>query len=143
MGNATNAHIVQLRSDTTLVDDLVNMTVSMTVGAEATNAIIVAVAVLSGHTGTAFSSAIALPFYLSSDSAGQVLEAGTDAAITAGTDGLVILNGGDSSVAGTLITETTGEMDLTITDTGADTYYVNVILPNGKVQTSGVVTFAA
>lgn len=141
--NATNGHIVQLRADEILVDDLTNMAVSFSVGAEATNAITTAITVVNGHTGVSFGEAICLPFYISSDAAGQTLEAGTDLTPTAGTDGTIIISGGDSKVYGHIVTETTGEMDFVITDTGTDTYYINIVLPSGKVATSGAITLAA
>ena len=116
--------------------------ISFSVGTEATNAITTAITVTGAVSAASMGAAVALPFYISSDAAGQVLEAGTDLALTAGTDGLVILSGGDSKVYGTLVTETTGEMDLIITDTGIDTYYINVIMPDGRVGTSAGITFA-
>jgi hypothetical protein len=48
-----------------------------------------------------------------------------------------------SSVVNFDVTETTGEMDFIVTDTGTDTYYLNLILPNGRLATSGAITLAA
>ena len=116
--------------------------ISFSVGPEINHVVTTAITVTGAVSATSMGAAVALPFYISSDAAGQVLEVGTDLALTAGTDGLVILSGGDSKVYGTLVTETTGEMDLIITDTGIDTYYINVIMPDGRVGTSAEITFA-
>jgi hypothetical protein len=80
-------------------------------------------------------------FYLSSDTAGQMPVA-IPTSITVGTDGALV--NVDSATSGKLITEATGECDLVITgDTGADTVYLNVILPNGKVVTSDAIVIEA
>lgn len=141
-GNLAVTGTTTLTGDVTVVGDFI-WTVGLTVSAESTNTVTVAVAVTDAVTGASPGVAVALPFYISSDAAGQVLEAGTDLSLTAGTDGLVILSGGDSKVYGHLVTETTGEMDFVVTDTGTDTYYLNVILPSGKIVTSGAITLAA
>jgi len=117
--------------------------ISMSVGTEGTNTVTTAITITNAVSGGSPGRAMAFPFYISSDSAGQVLEAGSDLAITAGTDGLVILSGGDSKVYGHFVTETTGEMDFIVTDTGTDAYYLNVIMPDGRVETSTVMTLTA
>lgn len=118
--------------------------VSMSVGTEATNAITVAVTITDAVSGGAPGKALALPFYLSSDSAGQVPEAGTDCALSAGTNGAYVkMADAGSSIAGFFVFETTGLGDIVVTDTGADTYYLNLIMPDGRVETSGAITLAA
>jgi hypothetical protein len=42
-----------------------------------------------------------------------------------------------------LISESDGDIDLTITESGALTCYLILILPNGKLKASGAITFAA
>jgi hypothetical protein len=117
---------------------------SIAVSAEDTNVVTCAITITDAVSGGSPGKALAFPFYLSSDSAGQVPEAGTDCSVAAGTDGAVVqMSDGGSSIAGFLVTETTGEMDLTVTDTGSDTYYLNVIMPDGRVVTSSVITLAA
>ena len=124
--------------------DVTNMLdVAFSIGAEATNAITTAITVTGAASNASLGVALALPFYISSDAVGQTLEAGVDLTPTAGTDGTIIVSGGDSKVYGHIVTETTGEMDFVITDTGTDTYYINLILPNGRIATSGAITLAA
>ena len=117
--------------------------ISFTVGADAGTTVTTNIVITDAVSGGAPGKALALYFYLSSDSAGQVPEAGTDCACTAGTNGAVIVSGGDSSIDGMLIAETTGLMDFVVTDTGTDAYYLNVVMPDGRVETSSVLTFAA
>lgn len=130
-------------SNNLTVDGDFMWSVAMTVPVEDSNTVTVAIAVTHANTGASPGEAVALPFYISSDADGQVLESGTDLSLSAGTDGLVILSGGDSKVYGHLVTETSGEMDFVVTDTGTDTYYLNVILPSGKIVTSDAITLAA
>jgi hypothetical protein len=35
-----------------------------------------------------------------------------------------------------------GDIDVTITDTGTPTMYLNLVLPDGSIATSGAITFA-
>jgi hypothetical protein len=117
--------------------------VDFSIAAEDSNAIITTITVKSAVTGKSMGRAVGLPFYISSDSAGQTLEAGTDLTPTADTNGLIIVDGGDSKVAGYIVTETTGLMGFKIADAGADTYYINLIMPDGRIETSGAITLAA
>jgi len=41
-----------------------------------------------------------------------------------------------------LTSEADGDIDVAITDSGAPTYYLAVVLPNGKLNVSGAITFA-
>lgn len=117
---------------------------AFTIGAEAANVINVAVAVTSSVTGKSTAQAVGLPFYLSSDAAGQVLEGTGPTSIAVGTNGVTIPSGGDSVVTGTVVTETTGLVDLDLTlSSGADTFYLNLVMPDGRIMTSGAITFAA
>lgn len=80
--------------------------------------------------------------YLSSDDEGKDIHAATVTTETAiKTDGsLTVVAAKQMYVC---VSEADGDIDLTITDTGANTYYVNVILPTGRIVTSDVITFAA
>lgn len=114
------------------------------IGAEAANVINVAVQLKDPVDGKPIDRAVAVPFYLSSDSAGQVLEATGPTSIAIGTDGVVIPNGGDSKVAGMLVSEEDGDIDIDITlSSGADTFYLNLVMPDGRIVTSAAITFAA
>ena len=82
--------------------------------------------------------------YLSTDSAGKDINATvtptTD--LAAGTDGsLSILTAYQSYL---LISEADGDIDVVLAKTdGAATVYLNIVLPSGKIITSGAITFSA
>jgi len=78
--------------------------------------------------------------YLSSDSAGlDFNEAAVTTETAIGTDGsLAILL---AKIAYLVTSEADGDIDLTITDTGADVYYFVVVLPTGKLVVSDAITF--
>ena len=78
--------------------------------------------------------------YLSSDSSGLNFN---DATVTTET---AIKTDGDIAIVVTkilysLTSEADGDIDLTITDTGADVYYFVVVLPSGKLVVSDAITF--
>ena len=86
--------------------------------------------------------------YLSSDAVGDALEAASAGLTTvAGTDGIVCARSAGNSLGNTTflcVTEADGDLDITITETsGANTFYLNVILPDGSIWTSEAITFAA
>lgn len=86
--------------------------------------------------------AVGVQQYLSSDSAGQTLVAAATS-LVGGTDGTILVEDTSNSIW-TAVSETDGDLDIVIGDAvGAATYYLNTILPSGKVATSSVITFAA
>lgn len=106
---------------------------TFTVGAEATN--VINVAVKLNVAGNVFA-------YLSDDSSGNTL-AGTapSGGVAIGTDGLLIPM--VANKAWRVTTESDGEFDVNITETGADTWYLVVVLADGTLSVSGAITFAA
>lgn len=140
MGNAVNQHVVQLRADEIIADDFSNMVVTFGTIPTASATVVVPITVVNAQSGKSFGVAIALHFYISSDAAGQVLETEANLAINAGTNGLVA---GRQTFDGILITETTGLMDMSVDDNTADVYFINIILPSGKIVTSDAVTTSA
>jgi len=113
--------------------------VTFTVGTEETNVINVAIQLTDG-AGDNLQSPSAVAFYLSDASNGLSLTSANDE-VAIGTDGVYIETVADSS--GVIVTEADGTADIDITDTsGASTYYVVLILPNGKLSVSDAVTFA-
>jgi len=91
---------------------------------------------------------VAVTAYISSDANGDALEADSATlSFSAGTDGIVAPLAATDAVGNTvllLVSEDDGDVDLIITQTsGADTHYVNILLPNGEVFTSQAITFAA
>ncbi len=78
--------------------------------------------------------------YLSSDAGGDALAAAPDSALI-GTDGLAIPLVASRTFL--LVSETDGDIDLNITKAGgAATYYLNLVMPDGRVVTSDAITFA-
>lgn len=119
---------------------------SFSIGSEAANAITVAVQLLD-EDGNDMVSIQGVKAYLSSDAAGGTLEPDSATlSITAGTDGIAIPladTDGIGSTAAFLVSEADGDIDVVITQTsGADTHYLNLIMPDGSIVTSGAITFA-
>jgi len=127
----------------TKIEQLVSLVSEFTIGTEAANVINVAIQLVGGVYGRDVDRAMCLKWYLSSDSAGQVLEATGPDAIAIGTDGMLMKSGGDSVVQGDLTFETDGDADLDITKSGADTFYLNLVMPDGNILTSDAITFDA
>lgn len=79
--------------------------------------------------------------YLSDDANGDSIAAtAPDEGVVIGTDGLAI-----PVVAGKafiLISEADGDIALAITETGADTWYLILVMPNGRLVASDAITFA-
>lgn len=113
---------------------------TMTVGAEAANVINVAIQFHTEEGDSEIAQANAIPWYLSADSAGQTIGTAHSSAPAIGTDGLLILDGGDSAVSGLLICEADGDADIDFTDTGTGTVYLNLVMPNGTIVTSDAIT---
>lgn len=116
--------------------------VTFTIGAEAANVINVALQ-LQDADGDNIAHSHYLNAYLSSDAAGGTLEGTGPDSIAVGTDGVWIASGGDSVVAGAVVTEADGSADLDLTKAaGADTFYLCVEI-NGRLYVSDAITFAA
>ena len=115
--------------------------VSFTVGAEAANSINVAIQLKNGVGGNR-SERTCVFAYLSDDANGDSL-AGTAPAgnVAIGTDGVLIPVVADKAFM--LVSEADGDIDLDIGESGADTWYLVVRLPNGDLKVSGAITFAA
>ena len=123
-------------------DDLVNVVASaaFTIGADAGTTITVNIQ-LKDWNGQDLAFAAAIPFYLSSDAAGQVIASATSGGIAAGTDGTIIE--WTANLSGMMISEADGDIDVVLTEAGAGTWYLNLVLPGGKIVTSGAITFSA
>lgn len=115
--------------------------VTYTIGAENANVITVSCQ-FHDQNGVDVAYAVGVQQYLSSDSSGQTVVAAATS-LAAGTDGTILVEDTSNSVW-TAVSETDGDLDIAIGDAvGAATYYLNTILPSGKVKTSSVITFAA
>lgn len=113
---------------------------SFTIGAETANAITVNIQFKDRNQNV--TERVAVQAYLSDDANGDSVAASAPTSVAAGADGVYI-----PLVAGkhfTLISEADGDMDLVVTlSSGADTWYLVLIMPDGSLKVSGALTFAA
>jgi hypothetical protein len=115
--------------------------VDFTIGSEAGNVINVGIQ-LNDAGGTALATRASVYGYLSDDANGDSI-AGTapDGGWAIGTDGLLIP--GVTNKSAIFVSEADGDIDINITESGTDTWYLILILPNGLLAASGAITFAA
>ena len=115
--------------------------VTVVAAAEDTNVVNVVIQAKRNKGGNA-QVAVALPFYLASDAAGLLPQAvAHDGGIAIGVDGSLIES--VANLSGLLITEVDGSCDIDITDAGAFTAYLVVVLPTGEIVVSNVITHTA
>jgi hypothetical protein len=112
--------------------------VAFTIGAEGSN--IIPVTASLRHGVSAPGGAFAVWYYLSTDAAGQTLAAdpGTTAILTNGT----ILVEPVDDLVGLAVTEVGGSLDFNITHTGTSGFYLQIVLPSGRVVASPIIQFA-
>lgn len=111
-----------------------------TIGAEAANAINIAVQLYDRLNGSEVSERVGLAWYLSSDANGDAISAAPQTGTAIGTDGLLME--WTANVSGWVVSEADGDIDVTITDTGTPTFYLVLVMPDGKLYVSGAITFA-
>ena len=88
--------------------------------------------------------AIGFLCYLSNDPAGQaLLTTAPTGTVVIGTNGLLVADFGAAKKSFWLVTEADGTVDLTITEAGAKDMYLNVVMPDGNIVTSPIISFAA
>lgn len=81
--------------------------------------------------------------FLSDSSTGDSIAATAPAtSVAIGTDGAIVVEH-TAKLAWTLQSETDGDIDIDITETGTDTWYLVVVLPDGTQVVSTAITFAA
>ena len=80
-------------------------------------------------------------FYLASDAAGDAPH-GTapSAGIAIGTDGAMIE--WTTNLSGLLISESDGDIDITLSEAGVATWYLVIVTADGRLWVSGAITFA-
>ncbi|MEX2126961.1 MAG: hypothetical protein WD871_01790 [Xanthobacteraceae bacterium] len=79
--------------------------------------------------------------YLSDDANGDSIAAtAPDGGIAIGTDGLAIPLVADKAFQ--LVSEADGDIDVDITEAGADTWFLILVMPDGRLVPSGAITFA-
>ena len=114
---------------------------TFTIGTEATNVINVGIQ-LHKVSGGNLDVRGALMAYLSDDANGDSITAtgpSTESAI--GTDGVlgILL----AKKIYFLVSESDGDIDIDLTETGAATWYLVLVMPSGKLVVSSAITFAA
>lgn len=112
---------------------------TFTVGAEAADAINVAVQLKDGN-GKDCTVRHTLMWYLSGNANGDTLATAPDSGIAIGTDGLLIES--VANLAGFVTSEADGDIDVALTESGAGTWYLVLVMPNGSLKVSGAITFA-
>ena len=114
---------------------------AFTVAAEAADTITVAVQ-LKDALDAALAVRAGVLAYLSDDATGDsVVATAPSGNVVIGTDGLAIPLVAKKCFAVT--SEANGKFDLSLTEAGAKTVYLVVVLPTGKLAVSGAITFAA
>lgn len=114
-------------------------TPSFVIGAEAGDVINVAIQ-LKDSAGTDLAVRGSIFAYLSDDANGDSVAGSAPDTVAIGTDGVAI-----PLVAGKafqLVSEADGDIDLNVTENGADTWYLILVMPDGRLVASGAITFA-
>lgn len=117
-------------------------TPTIVVGAENTGAGTINVTIqLKDSAGADLAVRGSVYAYLSDDANGDSI-AGTapDGGWAIGTDG--VLHPMIAGKAARLVSEADGDIDVTITESGAGTWYLILVMPDGKLVASGAITFA-
>ena len=120
--------------------DAAPLDIDFVIGSEAGNVINVGLQ-LNDAGGNALATRASLFAYLSDDANGDSV-AGTapDGGWAIGTDGVLIpVVAGKAAM---LVSEADGDIDINITESSVDTWYLIVVLPNGKLVASAAITFA-
>jgi hypothetical protein len=117
-----------------------DLSAKITVGTEAANAINVAIQFLDRRNGADLGEAVAVPCFLSTTATGTALSTAPSGGIAIGTDGLLIE--WTANLAGLLISESDGDADITITEESTGTWYLILVMPNGRLVASPAITFA-
>lgn len=114
---------------------------TITVGTEAANVINVAIQFTDRNNGNEIGERVAVPYYLADDANGDTPGAtAPDGGIAIGTDGALIEWA--ANLSGLLISESDGDADIDLTESGVDTWYLILVMPDGKLVASGAITFA-
>jgi len=112
----------------------------LSAGTESTNKVTVTIKLVC-ENGAPINCRTVVPFWISTDADGDVIDPTGPSAIAIGTDGTLRPNGGDSVVDGCLISEADGDIDVVVTRTNVtDTSYFNVAV-GGRVFTSNALVF--
>lgn len=120
--------------------DEMSMVPTISVGSQAADVINVAIQ-LNDYAGDELAERGAVFAYLSDDANGDSIAAtAPDGGWAIGTDGLLIPV--VTNKAAFLVSEADGDIDIDIEESGADTFYLILALPNGRLLASAEITFA-
>lgn len=112
--------------------------VSFVVGASDTGTVAIQ---LGDHNGDDLAEAAVVMAYLADTADGLTpASADPDGGVAIGTDGALMVG---SVPVMWLISEADGDIDLVLTESGAATWYLVLVLPNGTLAVSGAIVFTA
>lgn len=111
-----------------------------TIGAEGANAINVAIQLVDRDNGNEISERVGMTWYLASNATGDAIATAPDGGIAIGTDGLLLE--WTANLSGLVISEVDGDIDVTITESTAKSFYLVLVAPDGKIYPSAAITFA-
>lgn len=111
-----------------------------TIGTESANAINVAVQLIDRENGNEVKERVALAWYLASNATGDAISAAPDGGIAIGTDGLLLE--WTNNISGLVVSEADGDIDVTIGESTAKSFYLVLVAPDGKIYPSSAITFA-
>jgi len=112
---------------------------TMTVGTEAADVINVAIQLNDRLNGNEVGAAVSLFWYLSTDAAGQVPASTAPDTLAIGTDGALIEWA--ANLSGLITLEADGDADLDFGENGDGFWYLNLVMPDGKLMTSAIIDF--
>jgi hypothetical protein len=112
---------------------------SFVIGAEASDAINVGIQ-LKDANGVALAVRGHVHFYISGDANGDTIIGTGPTTLAIGTDGLLLTE--IAAKAGRLTSEANGHIDINFGTVAGVTYYLVLVLPNGKLVVSPAITFA-
>ncbi len=116
--------------------------IGFTVGAESNNVVNVAIQLKDGD-GNNLLVSVSVHVYISDTAGGAVAATAPDGGAAVGTNGTKI----DTITADKSYifkTDSNGQLDIDVTESGTDTFYLNVINPlTGEIESSTVLTFTA
>ena len=130
----------QLRVAIDTTGNLEHITATISVSAEDTN-VVTATIQLKDRFGGDLARRGVVFGYISSDANGDALSAAHDGGCAIGTDGLMIET--LANQAFWLVSEADGDIDIEFTDSGDFTAYLVLVMPDGRLVISDVMTHAA
>lgn len=96
---------------------------------------------LNDYAGSALTARMGAMWYLSEDANGDAIADGAPSGgIAVVTDGLLIE--WVSELSGWLVSEADGDIEVVLEDNGADTFYFVIVMPDGTLDVSAIISFS-